>query len=69
MPIAQAAAIMEELASDHLVDVLSEMDEDASQAILNEMDREDAEEARMFLEYASDCAGGLMISEFLTHST
>jgi magnesium transporter len=29
------------------------------------MDREDAAEARMMLEYPPDCAGGLMISEFL----
>lgn len=67
MPSEQAAAIMEELASDHLVDVLGEMDEDASQAILAKMDREDAEEARMLLAYAPDCAGGLMISEFLVY--
>jgi len=61
----QAAAIMEELDSDHLVDVLAEMDEAASQAILEKMDEEDAEEARKLLEYAPDCAGGLMISEYL----
>ena len=67
MPSDQAAAIMEELTSDHLVDVLGEMDEGASQAILAKMDREDAEEARMLLEYAPDCAGGLMISEFLVY--
>ena len=67
MPSAQAATIMEELTSDHLVDVLGEMDEDASQAILEKMDREEAEEARMLLEYAPDCAGGLMISEFLVY--
>jgi len=67
MPSEQAAAIMEELASDHLVDVLGEMDEDASQAILANMDREDADEARMLLEYAPDCAGGLMISEYLAY--
>jgi magnesium transporter len=69
IPEAQAAAIMEALASDHLVDVLGEMDEDASQAILAQMDREDAEEARMWLEYAPDCAGGLMISEFLVYKS
>ncbi|MDF1593187.1 MAG: magnesium transporter [Desulfobacterales bacterium] len=67
MPLEQAAAIMEELASDHLVDVLGEMHEDVSQAILAKMDREDAKEARMLLEYAPDCAGGLMISEFLAY--
>lgn len=69
MPSEQAAAIMEELSSDHLVDVLGEMDEDASSAILAKMDREDAREARMMLKYAPDCAGGLMVSEFLVYKT
>lgn len=69
MPSAQAAAILEELSSDHLVDVLGEMDEQASHAILAEMDKEDAKEARMLLEYDPNCAGGLMISEFLVYKT
>jgi len=69
MPSEQAAAIMEELSSDHLVDVLGEMDADVSQAILAKMGTEDAKEARMMLEYAPDCAGGLMISEFLVYKT
>ena len=69
MPSAQAAAIMEELSSDHLVDVLGEMDEEASHAILAEMGKEDAKEARMLLEYDPNCAGGLMISEFLVYKT
>lgn len=60
---------MEELASDHLVDVLGEMEADASQAILAKMDRKEAEEARMLLAYIPDCAGGLMISEFLVYKT
>ncbi len=68
MPSDQAAAILEELSSDHLVDVLGQMDEQASQAILAAMGREDAKEARMLLEYDPDCAGGLMISEFLVYS-
>lgn len=63
----QAAAIMEELSSDHLVDVLGKMDWSISQAILSKMDQEDAEEARMLLEYPTDCAGGLMVSEFLAY--
>ncbi|HIJ35921.1 MAG TPA: magnesium transporter [Deltaproteobacteria bacterium] len=69
MPSEQAAAIMEELSSDYLVDVLGEMDEDASQAILAKMDSKEAAEARMLLEYPPDCAGGLMISEFLVYKT
>lgn len=68
MPSEKAAAIMEEMASDHLVDVLGEMDEDISQAILDKMQHEEAQEARMMLEYEPDCAGGLMISEFLAYN-
>lgn len=66
MPSDQAAAILEELESDHLVDVLAQMDEESSQAILEQMDPEDAVEARMMLEYPADCAGGIMISEYLS---
>ncbi len=69
MPSAQAAAILEELSSDHLVDVLGEMDEETSDAILAVMGKEDAKEARMLLEYDPNCAGGLMISEFLVYRT
>lgn len=68
MPSAQAAAIMEGLTSDHLVDVLGEMDADASRAILAKMDDKEAAEARIFLEYPPDCAGGLMVSEFLAYN-
>jgi magnesium transporter len=67
MPSEQAAAILEELSSDHLADVLGEMDADASRAILAKMDREEAAEARMLMEYPKDCAGGIMISEFLAY--
>jgi len=67
MPSEQAAAILEELHTDHLVDVLGEMNQNVSRAILAKMDRQDADEAMMLLEYAPDCAGGLMISEFLAY--
>lgn len=67
MPSEEAAAILEELQSDHLVDLLGEMDDRSSQAVLSKMDIEDAREARMFLEYETDCAGGLMISEYLAY--
>ena len=65
MPFEQAAAILDELPSDQLADVLAEMDDSASESILASMEKEGAAEARMLLTYAPDCAGGLMISEFL----
>ncbi|MEE4166218.1 MAG: magnesium transporter [Desulfocapsaceae bacterium] len=65
LPFEQAAAIMDELPSDQLVDVLGEMADTASTSILAGMEKEGAAEARMMLKYAPDCAGGLMVSEFL----
>ena len=65
MPFEQAAAILDELPSDQLADVLAEMDDSASESILASMEKEGAAEARMLMNYAPDCAGGLMVSEFL----
>ena len=65
MPFEQAAAILDELPSDQLADVLAEMDDSASESILASMEKKGAAEARMLLNYAPDCAGGLMVSEFL----
>ncbi|MEJ2469594.1 MAG: magnesium transporter [Desulfuromonadales bacterium] len=61
----QAAAILEELDSDHIADLLGELDEADAQAIIDRMTPEEAEEARQFLEYDPDTAGGLMVSEYL----
>ena len=68
LPPEYAAAILEELNRDHQVDVLGEIDDVRAEAILDEMDREDADEARHLLEYDEDCAGGIMISEFLAYA-
>lgn len=63
----QAAAIFVELDSDHVVDILGAMDTQDVDAIIDHMTPEDAEEARQFLTYDEDTAGGLMISEFLDY--
>ncbi len=60
-----AAAILEELDSNHVVDLLGELDTKDGNAIIGHMSAEDAEEARQFLQFAPDTAGGLMVSEFL----
>ncbi len=62
-----AASILEELDSDHVVDLLGEMDDEDAQAILEHMKPEEALEARQFLAYPADTAGGLMISEYLSY--
>jgi magnesium transporter len=61
----QAAAILEELDSDHIADLLGELNEADANAIIDEMTPVEAEEARQFLQYKDDTAGGLMISEYL----
>jgi magnesium transporter len=66
LPPEQAAAILEELDSDHLADLLGEMDEEDAEAILKQMNPDDAQEARQFMTYPADTAGGLMISEYLS---
>lgn len=63
----QAAAILGELDSDHVADLLGELDDEDAQAIIGEMEPEEAKEARQFLEYPPDTAGGLMISEYLDY--
>jgi magnesium transporter len=63
----QAAAILEELDSDHIADLLGELDDEDARAIIGQMAPEEAEEARQFLEYAPDTAGGLMVSEYLVY--
>lgn len=65
LPPEQAAAILRELDSDHTADLLSELDDDDAGAIIDRMAPQDAAEARQFLKYAADTAGGLMISELL----
>jgi len=69
IPIKQAAAIMEEMHSDHQADILGEMESETSQAILAAMHSEDADEARELMQYDPDCAGGIMISEYLVYRT
>jgi len=67
LPPAQAAAILDELDSDHQADLLSEMDEEDAEAILKLMDPVEAQEARQFMAYPADTAGGLMVSEYLSY--
>jgi magnesium transporter len=66
LPAEQAAQIFDEMESDEQVDLLDQMSEEQSEAILEEMDPEEAENVRFLAKYDSDCAGGLMITEFLS---
>jgi magnesium transporter len=60
-----AASILNELYSDDQVDILAELETEDAEAILEEMDPDEAESVRLLIQYPSDSAGGLMITEFL----
>ncbi len=67
LPPERAAAIVEELPSDRRADLLAQLGSSESEAILDEMEPAEARDARQLLAYPSDCAGGLMITEFLAY--
>jgi len=61
----QAAAIVDEMESDHQADVLAAVADVNAEAILQEMDPEEAKDVRQLLSYPADSAGGVMITEYL----
>lgn len=63
--IETAASILNELYSDDQVDILAELDSQDAEAILDEMHPEEAENVRRLIQYDSDSAGGLMVTEYL----
>jgi magnesium transporter len=67
MPVAEVAPIVGEMASDDRVDVLGELPEPGAEAILEQLDVEDADEIRRLSSYATDTAGGLMMTEFASY--
>ena len=61
-----AAAILSEMASDEKADMITSLSAAEAEAILQEMGTEEAEEARQLARYATEEAGGLMVTEFLS---
>mgnify|MGYP005817869515 CR=1 FL=1 len=62
----QAAPIVSQMESCEQADLLQVIEEQSAEAILAEMQPEDAKEVRELAAYAEDEAGGLMITEILT---
>lgn len=60
-----AADILEELPSNEGADLLGQLETGAAEAILAETESEVAANVRNLLQYPSDTAGGLMITEFV----
>jgi magnesium transporter len=65
----EAAAILQEMQSNEQADLIGALHEEDAEAILAEMSRDDAFDARRLASYPSDVAGGLMITELLSYPT
>jgi magnesium transporter len=65
LTVEQAAAIVDEMDSDHRADLLGDLDDEDAEAILSKMDPEEAQEARVLLQYRDDTAGGIMVTEYV----
>ena len=68
LPVKVAASILDEVASDCRADLISGLSNETAEAIIVQMQPVEAEDTRALLKYASDTAGGLMITEFVSFS-
>lgn len=66
LPASRAADILEEMPADEAADVLQDLPTGAADALLAQMNAEDAEEVRELLEYPENTAGGRMVSDYVT---
>lgn len=62
-----AAPIVSEMYSDESADVLAHLDEDFAEAVINAMEPEAAQDARLLGKYPAHTAGGLMLTEYLAY--
>ena len=57
--------MVEELESDDATDLISDLDEEKSKEILENMNPQDSSEVQALLQYAEDTAGGIMQPELV----
>lgn len=67
LPPSAAAAVFEQMDSDDRADVISEMEEAQALAVLAALEPGEADELKKLSSYDPDTAGGLMITEYLSH--
>ena len=60
----RAADILEEMDPDEAADLLADLPDGTSEALLELMEKEEAQEVRTLLTYPEDTAGGIMTTEF-----
>ena len=62
---ARAAEIVDEMPPDAAADLLADLSEETSSGLLHDMPQEEAEELGELLEFAENCAGGLMTTDHI----
>ena len=67
LPPEDAAELIDEVPEAYAADLLAELDQEDLEEILGHMDPDDADEARRLISYDPDCAGGLMMTEYLAY--
>jgi magnesium transporter len=67
MEFQDAAAIFNVMDSDDQADLLTELDHEDAEAIINKMEPGEAADVKKLIQYDQDCAGGLMVTEYLTY--
>ncbi|MEP5610754.1 MAG: magnesium transporter [Cyclobacteriaceae bacterium] len=65
MPSQEAAYVIGELKSNEQADLIGEFNSENAEAILSKMEQEGIENLRNLIQYPTDTAGGLMVTEFL----
>lgn len=68
MAAGDAAAIINHMRSDDRADLMTELDRKDAEAILTEMQPEEAASLRKMIEYHSDTAGSLMLTEYISYT-
>ncbi len=66
MDLDEVVKILEHMPSDDVADLLGNLSEELSGAILEKMQKEDSEEVEELLSYEDDTAGGIMVPEFVS---
>jgi CBS domain-containing protein/sporulation protein YlmC with PRC-barrel domain len=64
LPPERAADVLEEMGPDEAADLLADLPVQTTEALLDLMEDEDAEDVRALLAYPEDSAGGIMTTEF-----
>lgn len=65
LPVREVAGILERMPGDDAADIIGDLPEELSEAVLQKMKKEGSDEVSGLLRYSEDTAGGIMTPEFI----